>query len=354
MVSQPILPATTPVEVSRVMLLDDTNPHGNVHGGVILQLIEQAGLIVANRHCNRSSNGSKPLTAVIARVDHMDFHQPMYVGEVAQLQAAVTYTSDRSLEVTVDVWAENVITGQRRHTNSATLWYVTIEASLESLREQHQLRTAPIPRLDGLSEEARERGRGRYLAQKAARRARANGNRNGVSGHFQVPPPSASVEKHTVLASESTLSRVVLPSDCYLSGHMMGGVLMKEMDNAAGICSARHSGTSVVTASIDAIDFHEPVRTSEVVFVTARMVFTSSRSMQVAVTTEAEGLGRHRRIANTAIFTFVSLGADCKAREVPQLIVQTEEERELFEEGRRRYEMSKKARREAENSGQQS
>lgn len=339
------------------MLPDDTNPHGNVHGGVILQLIEQAGLIVANRHCNKSSSsGSTPVTAVIARVDHMDFHQPMYVGEVAQLQAAVTYTSDRSLEVTVDVWAENVITGQRRHTNSATLWYVAIGANLKSLREQQELRPVPIPQLEGLSGEARERGRERYLAQKAARRARSNGSRSDVSGdftHFQVPPPSANVEKHTVLASKSTLSRVVLPSDCYLSGYMMGGVLMKEMDNAAGICSARHSGTSVVTASIDAIDFHEPVRIGEVVFVTARMVFTSSRSMQVAVTTEAEGLGRHRRIANTAIFTFVSLGAECKAREVPQLIVQSEEERELFEEGKRRYEMGKKARKEAEKSGQQ-
>lgn len=71
------------------MLPDDTNPMGNVHGGTILKLIEQAGHIVATRHCNQSSDeGTSPsssMTAVLARVEHMDFYNPMYVGEVAQV-----------------------------------------------------------------------------------------------------------------------------------------------------------------------------------------------------------------------------------------------------------------------------
>ena len=100
------------------MLPDDTNPQGNVHGGTILKLIEQAGAIVSVRHCNSTSgSGKAPLVMALARVEHMDFYQPMYVGEIAQLHAAVTYTSPHSVEVTVDVWAENVLTGSRRHTN---------------------------------------------------------------------------------------------------------------------------------------------------------------------------------------------------------------------------------------------
>ena len=104
------------------MLPDDTNPLGNVHGGTILKLIEQAGAIVSARHCNSDSGKTLgPLITVLARVEHMDFYEPMYVGEVAQLHAAVTYASPHSVEVTVDVWAENVLTGRRRHTNTATL-----------------------------------------------------------------------------------------------------------------------------------------------------------------------------------------------------------------------------------------
>ena len=335
------------------MLPDDSNLSGNVHGGVILHLIEQAGQIVANRHCSRNSDGTNPLTSALVRVDHMDFHQPMYVGEVAQIQAAVTYTSDRSMEVTVDVWAENVTTGQRRHTNSATLWYVACEANLLRLKMGQPLKATAVPQLKGLSEEEEEGGRRRYLAQKAERQARYDTGGSDLScegcSHYQVPPPSVTAEKHSVLASESTLARIVLPSDCYVTGHIMGGVLMKEMDNAAGICSARHCGTNVVTVSIDAIDFHESVRNGEVVFVSARMVFTSSKSMQIEVTTEAEGIGRHRRISNTAIFTFVSLGADYKAQKVPQLVIKSEEERARFEEGQRRYDISKKLRQEARN-----
>ena len=120
---------------------------------------------------------------------------------------------------------------------------------------------------------------------------------------------------------------------------------MKMMDNTAGICAARHCRSRVVTACIDAIDFHSPIRNGEVVFVTARLVFASTRSMEVEVTTEAEGLKPGtRRVTNTAYFTFVSLGQDSHATSIPPLKVKEGEERERFEEGRKRYENRKKKR----------
>ena len=327
------------------MLPDDTNSSGNVHGGTILKLIEHAGQIVANRHCNRNKpDGSAPMTTVLARVDHMDFHQPMYVGDVAQLQAAVTFTSPHSMEVRVDVWAENVITGDRRHTNEATLWYVAVPADVGNL-----LKPMPVPQLESLSSEEKERGRKRYEVQKAARKAKST--ENGTTTTHRVDTiqyaPSGLAEEHTVMASQSTLANVILPSDCTVTGHLMGGSLMKLMDSAAGICAARHSKSRTVTACIDAIDFHSPIMNGEVVFVTARMVFTSARSMEIEVTTEAEGLGAgSRRITNTAYFTFVSLGRDKHATAIPPLKVQTQEERERFEKGRNRYEARKKLRKE--------
>ena len=274
------------------MLPDDTNPMGNVHGGTILKLIEKAGFIVSCRHCNSPSSDKEtkePLTTVLVRLEHMDFRQPMFVGEIAQLQAAVTYTSPNSMEVTVDVWAENVITNQRRHTNTATLWYVAIPASINrtslpsivSRVDANDIRKhiRPVPPLQGLSEQELEEGRKRYEAQKASRASRKE---NG-SQRIPVCHSPHSAEDHTVLVSQTTLANIVLPSDCTVTGHLTGGSLMKTMDNAAGICAARHCHSRIVTAGIDEINFYEPITNGEMVFVSARIIYTSAKSIEIEV-----------------------------------------------------------------------
>ena len=333
-----------PVELSRIMLPDDTNIMGNVHGGTILKLIEQAGAIVSARHCNSSSDSRKatePLVTVLARVEHMDFYQPMYVGEIAQVHAAVTYTSPRSVEVSVDVWAENVLTGSRRNTNRAKLWYVAFPLSSADLKTK----VAPVPPLVGLSEEEAREGLKRYQTQKASRAAAINSqSRQGLT-HVSTYYPTSEVLKDTVLGSQSTLASLVLPSDCVNGTHLMGGALMKMMDNAAGICAARHCRSRAVTACIDAIDFHSPIVNGEVVFCTARIVFCSSKSMEIEVITEAEGLTPgSRRVTNTAYFTFVSIGSDKRACNVPPLELRNDEERQRFAGGKLRYEARKQAR----------
>lgn len=340
--AKPALPENTPIEVSRVMLPDDTNPLGNVHGGTILKLIEQAGGIVSGRHCNRASrSGSDQLITALARVEHMDFYQPMYVGEVAQLHAAVTYTSPHSCEVKVDVWAENILTGDRRHTNTAILWYVAFPISGKRMMTE----VAPVPQLEGLTEKESSEGLKRYRAQKSSRASVSKSNsRQGVT-HSITYQPTADIPKHTVLESQTTLASLILPSDCANGTHLMGGALMKMMDNAAGICAARHCRSRVVTACIDAIDFHSPVFNGEVIFCTARLVFCSSKSMEIEVITEAEGLTPgSRRVANTAYFTFVSLGPDRRAQKVPPLVLCTAEEEQRFAEGKARYEERKRER----------
>ena len=344
-----VLPSSAQIETSRLMVPDDSNSKGNVHGGTILKLIEQAGHIVTTRHCNHHGDQDNHLITVLARVEHTDFHQPMYVAEVSQVQAAVTFTSTHSMEVTVDVWAENLLTGERRHTNSATLWYVATPAGVGNF--QRELKPAAVPQLTGLTPEEYERGKQRYEAQKFVRKQgeKAGGGKAVIKG-FDNYQSFHEHEKHTMAASRSTLANVVPPSDCYLTGHMMGGALMKMMDNTAGICAARHCRTPVVTACLEAINFHSPILNGEVVFVTAELVFTSSRSMEIEVRVEVEGGLREglreasRRVTNTAYFTFVSLGKDGHAVAVPPLKLMSDEERERFEEGRKRYEERKKLR----------
>ena len=79
-----------PAIVSRVMLPDDANPGGFVHGGTILRMIDEAGWVVATRHAN--SNGgerNKKLSAALVRVEHMDFMERMLIGEVARVSMLI-------------------------------------------------------------------------------------------------------------------------------------------------------------------------------------------------------------------------------------------------------------------------
>lgn len=250
----------------------------------------------------------------------------------------VTYTSKNSMEVTVDVWAENTLTGTRRHTNSARLWYVAISSQVGPY--EGNFKPLPVPRLTGLTEEAARAGLRRYESQK---KSRARPTTYNISRHTGVEDTE---EPWTVPHSRTTLTNIVLPSDCTSSGHMTGGALMKQMDTAAGIASVRHCRTLAVTACLDAINFHSPIFNGDVVFVTSEVVFTSSKSLIIRVCVEAEGLRSGAwRVTNDAYFTFVSLGKNGKAIPVPPLVLRTEDERRRFDEMRTQYEIKKEERR---------
>lgn len=152
------------IEVCRLMHPDDANIAGNVHGGTILKLIEEGGFIIATRHCNKNRLKDDELVlAALARVERTDFLLPMYIGEVAQVHVELGYASKRSLEVKAFVWAENLGTGNRRLTNSASLWYVPVVWGSD-------LKVIPeVPALKYSSKEEEERGKARYEMQKRAR-----------------------------------------------------------------------------------------------------------------------------------------------------------------------------------------
>ena len=99
------------------MTAQDVNVAGNVHGGVIMKLIDEAGGAVAIRHTRRN--------AVTASVDRLDFHHPVFAGDLVTLTANLNLVGRTSMEVGVHVNAENPMTGEVRHTASA---YVTLVA----------------------------------------------------------------------------------------------------------------------------------------------------------------------------------------------------------------------------------
>ncbi len=100
------------------VLPQDTNPAGNLHGGVLLKQLDLIAATCAMRHAR------KPV--VTASIDRMNFLRPAYVGELINLHANVNMVGRTSMEIGVRVEAENLLTGEFRHTNSAYLTFVAM------------------------------------------------------------------------------------------------------------------------------------------------------------------------------------------------------------------------------------
>ncbi len=109
----------TSVIMAQVMLPQDTNPAGNVHGGVIMKLIDSAAAVVASRHARSNT--------VTASIDSLQFHHPVFVGDVLFLKASINMAGRSSMEIGVRVEAENYLTGGVRHTASAYLTFVAVD-----------------------------------------------------------------------------------------------------------------------------------------------------------------------------------------------------------------------------------
>ena len=109
------------VEMTELVLPNDTNRLGNLLGGRLMQWIDIAAAIAASRHTHR--------VCVTASVDELNFHHPIHTGEVVRLQASVNRVFRTSLEIGVRITKENLLSGERTHTNTAFLTFVSIDES---------------------------------------------------------------------------------------------------------------------------------------------------------------------------------------------------------------------------------
>jgi acyl-CoA hydrolase len=131
-----------------------------------------------------------------------------------------------------------------------------------------------------------------------------------------------------VLDSLVTLSLIMQPQDANMAGNVHGGVIMKHIDDAAGMVALRHSGgCNVVTASIDRLDFHNPAFIGTLLTFKACLNMVGKSSMEIGVRVEAENpvSGEIRHIAS-AYLTFVALDKDQRPTPVPPLKLETEAE----------------------------
>jgi acyl-CoA hydrolase len=143
-------PRSSFTETVQVILPNDANPLGFVLGGYVMHHIDLVGAIAAHRHTRAM--------LVTAAVDGLQFLHPIKVGDLMIVQAMVTATFHTSLEVEVEVFSEEMLTGQRRLTSVAFLTFVTIE------RDGHR---ATVPPLVLETDEDRRRAEGADARRRA-------------------------------------------------------------------------------------------------------------------------------------------------------------------------------------------
>lgn len=139
--------------------------------------------------------------------------------------------------------------------------------------------------------------------------------------------------------SRAVLSEMMLPSKANPAGNVHGGEVMKMMDSCAGVTAARHARTNAVTVRVDELVFHHPVGVGQLVICESHLVFVGRTSMEIKVTLKVEDLRSDAppKIALTAFFTFVSLDPAGRPAKVPGLLLESEEEKQAYEDGKKRY-----------------
>ena len=133
-------PSESQIILTQVMGPTNANTLGNVHGGLIMKLCDEAGGMAASKHARHA--------AVTVAVDSMSFHSPVSIGDLMTVRAEVTWVGRTSLETRVVVTAENVISGAVTHTNTAYFVYVALDADG---------RPVPVPPLILETEEEKSR-----------------------------------------------------------------------------------------------------------------------------------------------------------------------------------------------------
>ena len=144
----------------------------------------------------------------------------------------------------------------------------------------------------------------------------------------------------TVRETHVTTTQIVLPNDTNQLGNLLGGTLMHWIDIVAAIAAQRHAGRVCVTASVDEINFHYPIRIGEIVELHASVNRAFNTSMEIGVVVHAHGRpGDEPRRANNAYLTFVAIDETGTPVKVPQVVPESETEQRRFDDALKRRQL---------------
>jgi acyl-CoA hydrolase len=139
------------------------------------------------------------------------------------------------------------------------------------------------------------------------------------------------MEARTPAFSRVEMTQLVMPGQTNGANILFGGVVLAWMDIAGGVAAMRHAGGSAVTASIDRVDFLEPIQLQDIVVIRAQVNFAARTSVEVGVRVDTESIRTgERRYTTKAYLTFVAVDEQGKPRPVPPIAPETEEEQRRF------------------------
>jgi acyl-CoA hydrolase len=243
-----------PVQLIDMVFPSDTNHHGTLFGGVALAHMDKVAFLAASRH------GRVPF--VTAASDRIDFAAPAHRGDMVEVSGRVVRVGNRSLDVEVELVAEQPLSGERRLCT---------------------------------------KGRFTLVAHNDCQ--------------TRDPLPSLGREEDTFGGGPLRLVDMVFPGQANHYGTLYGGDALKMMGKAAFIISTRHARATMVMAASESIDFTSPVHEGEMVELVAQVRKVGRSSVRVEVELWAESLlTGARRHAATALFTMVAVDREGRAK----------------------------------------
>jgi len=139
---------------------------------------------------------------------------------------------------------------------------------------------------------------------------------------------------------------LICPAHINHYGRLFGGHLLKWIDELAGIVAIRHCGAIVTTAAIDNLQFQAPAYSGDMIVLKGIVTYVGRSSMEIRVDTYREALDGTREMINRAYIDMVSINSDGKPIEVPDLLIETDEQKQEYEAAKRRKQMRNQRRQE--------
>jgi acyl-CoA hydrolase len=147
--------------------------------------------------------------------------------------------------------------------------------------------------------------------------------------------------------SEITFSQLMLPTHANFNGKVHGGYILEMMDQIAFACASKHSGTYCVTASVNTVDFLQPVEVGELLTMKASINYVGSSSMEVGIRVESQNItdkSQTIKHCNSSYFTMVAMDKEGNKQQVPGLVLSNRDDLRRFTKSIARREMVKKRR----------
>lgn len=143
---------------------------------------------------------------------------------------------------------------------------------------------------------------------------------------------------------ELMLNEIMLPGKANWAGNIHGGEIMKMMDSAAFAAASRYCHCNVVTARVDELIFHQPVKVGDLVTCKVKIIFTGNSSMEIKTTISVDDLeeGHSSILVLSAFITMVALDRNGKPSPVPKLEINSRQEAREFAGALKRYQTHKK------------